>query len=438
MITMYELIAKKKHGAELSAEEINWFVAGYVSGSIPDYQASAWLMAVCFSSLSDRETTDLTMAMARSGDMIKPKLNKFCADKHSTGGVGDKTTLITAPIAASCGIYVPKMSGRGLGHTGGTIDKLESIPGFNTALSYVEFLSCVKKAGFAVAGQTGSLVPADKKLYALRNATATVDSIPLICSSIMSKKLATGADGIVLDVKVGDGAFMKTEEDAEKLARAMVNVGTLAGRKCSAVLTDMDQPLGKAVGNSLEVIEAIEALKGNAPSDLHEVSVTLAAEMLRLAGKGSFEECLDMAEDALSSGKALEALRTMIAAQGGDPNVIDDYSLFGKASNSLEVFADEDGFVESISCEETGMISLKLGAGRKSKEASIDPTAGIIFDKKVGDPVHKGERLGTLYTSTECEISALGEEFRSLFRIEPSLSENNKKIIKKIIKGIDI
>lgn len=438
MITMYELIAKKKHGAELSAEEINWFVAGYVSGSIPDYQASAWLMAVCFSSLSDRETTDLTMAMARSGDMQKPNLDKFCADKHSTGGVGDKTTLITAPIAASCGIYVPKMSGRGLGHTGGTIDKLESIPGFNTSLSYDEFMECVKKAGFAVAGQTGSLVPADKKLYALRNATATVDSIPLICSSIMSKKLATGADGIVLDVKVGDGAFMKTEEDAEKLARSMVNVGTLAGRKCSAVLTDMDQPLGKAVGNSLEVIEAIEALKGNAPNDLHEVSITLAAEMLRLAGKGSFEDCLDMAEDALSSGRALEALRVMIAAQGGDPNVIEDYSLFGKASNSLEVFSEEDGFVESISCEETGMISLKLGAGRKSKEASIDPTAGIIFDKKVGDPVQKGERLGTLYTSTECEFTALGEEFRSLFCVKPSLSEKNKKIIKKIIKGIDI
>ena len=304
------------------------------------------------------------------------------------------------------------MSGRGLGHTGGTIDKLESIPGFNTSLSYVEFISCVKKAGFAVAGQTGSLVPADKKLYALRNATATVDSIPLICSSIMSKKLATGADGIVLDVKVGDGAFMKTEEDAEKLARAMVNVGTLAGRKCSAVLTDMDQPLGKAVGNSLEVIEAIEALKGNAPSDLHEVSVTLAAEMLRLAGKGSFDECLDMAEDALSSGRALETLRAMISAQGGDPNVIDDYSLFGQAAHSLEVFSEEDGFIESISCEETGMISLKLGAGRKSKESSIDPTAGIIFDKKVGDPVHKGERLGTLFTSTECELSALGEEFR--------------------------
>ena len=438
MITMYELITKKKHGAELSAEEINWFVAGYVSGSIPDYQVSALLMAVCFSSLSDNETTALTMEMARSGDMLKPDLDKFCADKHSTGGVGDKTTLITAPIVASCGIYVPKMSGRGLGHTGGTIDKLESIPGFNTSLSYNDFIECVKKAGFAVAGQTGSLVPADKKLYALRNATATVDSIPLICSSIMSKKLATGADGIVLDVKVGDGAFMKTEEDAEKLARAMVNVGTLAGRKCSAVLTDMDQPLGNAVGNSLEVIEAIETLKGNAPADLKEVSLTLAAEMLRLAGKGSFDECLALAEDALVSGKALETLRRMIAAQGGDPNVTEDYSLFGKAEHSLEILSEEEGYVDSISCEETGMISLKLGAGRKSKEDSIDPTAGIIFDKKVGDFVKKGECLGTLFTSSECEIDQLGEEFRSLFRIKPSLPNKNKKIIKKIIKSIDI
>lgn len=437
MITMYELIAKKKHGAELTAEEINWFVAGYVSGSIPDYQASAWLMAVCFSSLSDKETTELTMAMARSGDMLAPKLDKFCADKHSTGGVGDKTTLITAPIAASCGIYVPKMSGRGLGHTGGTIDKLEAIPGFNTSLSYEKFIECVKNTGFAVAGQTGSLVPADKKLYALRNATATVDSIPLICSSIMSKKLATGADGIVLDVKVGDGAFMKTEEDAEKLAKAMVQVGSLAGRKCSAVLTDMEQPLGMAVGNSLEVIEAINVLKGENIPDIREVSLTLAAEMLRLAGKGIFEECFELAENSLTSGKALETLKKMISAQGGNPNVIEDYSLFGEAKSALPVYAENDGFVHSISCEETGMISLKLGAGRKSKENSIDPTAGILFNKKVGDKVNKGELLGTLYTSSECDIASLGEEFRSLFRINTSLPENNKKIIKKFIKPLD-
>lgn len=437
MITMYELIAKKKHGAELTAEEINWFVAGYVSGSIPDYQASAWLMAVCFSSLSDKETTALTMAMAHSGDMLSPKLDKFSADKHSTGGVGDKTTLITAPIAASCGIYVPKMSGRGLGHTGGTIDKLEAIPGFNTSLSYEKFIECVKNTGFAVAGQTGSLVPADKKLYALRNATATVDSIPLICSSIMSKKLATGAAGIVLDVKVGDGAFMKTEADAEKLAKAMVQVGSLAGKKCSAVLTDMEQPLGMAVGNSLEVMEAINVLKGENIPDIREVSLTLAAEMLRLAGKGSFEQCFELAENALTSGKALEALRKMISSQGGDPNVTEDHSLFGEAKATLPVYAPNNGFVHSISCEQTGMVSLKLGAGRKSKEASIDPTAGILFNKKVGDKVNKGELLGTLYTSTDCDIVSLGKEFQSLFRINTSLPDNNKKIIKKFIKPLD-
>ena len=260
-MTLYEIITKKKHNAELSTEEIEWVVAGFCRGDIPDYQMSALLMAVCFNSLSDRETADLTMAMARSGDMLRPETGGFNADKHSTGGVGDKITLIAAPIAAACGVFVPKMSGRGLGHTGGTIDKLESIPGFCTELPYDRFIGTVKSAGFAVAGQTGTLVPADKKIYALRNATATVDSIPLICSSIMSKKLATGADGIVLDVKVGDGAFMKTEADAEKLAAAMVRVGQLAGRKCSAVLTDMSKPLGRAVGNSLEVIEAIETLK---------------------------------------------------------------------------------------------------------------------------------------------------------------------------------
>ncbi|MCD7730728.1 MAG: thymidine phosphorylase [Oscillospiraceae bacterium] len=438
MITMYELIEKKKHGAELTEEEINWFVAGYVSGSIPDYQASAWLMAVCFSSLSDRETADLTMAMARSGEMQTPNIDGFCADKHSTGGVGDKTTLIAAPIAAACGIYVPKMSGRGLGHTGGTIDKLESIPGFNTALPYEKFISIVKKAGFAVAGQTGSLVPADKKLYALRNATATVDSIPLICSSIMSKKLATGAKGIVLDVKTGDGAFMKTLADSERLANAMVRVGQLAGKKCTAVITDMNKPLGRTVGNSLEVIEAIEALKGNAPADLAEVSLTLAAQMLSLAEKGSDEECMAMAEDAVFSGKALERLREMIALQGGNPNVIDDYSLFGSAERSKEIFAPSDGVISEISCERVGIVSLKLGAGRTTKDAEIDPSAGIVFDKTVGDKVKKGERIAVLYTSSRSNLEELAEEFASVVKIESGISEKRNfsgKNVIKIIKG---
>lgn len=434
-MTIYEIITKKKHNAELSTEEINWVVAGYTCGEIPDYQMSALLMAVCFNSLSDRETADLTMAMARSGDMLSPETGGFNADKHSTGGVGDKTTLIAAPIAAACGVFVPKMSGRGLGHTGGTIDKLESIPGFCTELPYEKFIGTVKKAGFAVAGQTGTLVPADKKIYALRNATATVDSIPLICSSIMSKKLATGADGIVLDVKVGDGAFMKTVPDAEKLASAMVRVGQLAGRKCTAVLTDMSKPLGKAVGNSLEVIEAIETLKGNAPADLTEISLNLAAEMLVTAGKGNSEQCLVMAEKALSSGAALDRFRHMIELQSGDPRVTEDYSLFGKARYRCEIAAEKSGFINGIACEKTGLTALRLGAGRQTKEADIDPTAGIVFDRTAGDFVSKGERLAVLYTSTECDIDGIASEFGGVFNIEDEKETDGQKNIIKIIKG---
>lgn len=434
-MTIYEIITKKKHNVELSTEEINWVVAGYVSGSIPDYQMSALLMAICFCSLSDRETTDLTMAMARSGDMIKPETGGFNVDKHSTGGVGDKTTLIVAPIVAACGVCVPKMSGRGLGHTGGTIDKLESIPGFKTEIPFEMFVDNVKKAGLAVAGQTGLLVPADKKIYALRNATATVDSIPLICSSIMSKKLATGADGIVLDVKVGDGAFMKTYEEAEKLAEAMVRVGKLAGRKCVAVITDMEKPLGRAVGNSLEVIEAIEALKGKATSDLMEVSLVLAAEMLYTAGKGSANECRKMAEEAVSSGRALGKLREMIELQGGNPDVIDDYTIFAQPKLSKEIFASEDGFITGISCEQTGMISLRLGAGRETKESDIDFTAGIVFDKTVGDKVANGERLATLYTSINCDIEAISADFVKVFSYGTTENPCPEKIVKKVLKG---
>lgn len=436
-MTLYEIITKKKHNAELSAEEINWVVAGFCRGDIPDYQMSALLMAVCFNSLSDRETADLTMAMARSGDMLRPETGGFNADKHSTGGVGDKITLIAAPIAAACGVFVPKMSGRGLGHTGGTIDKLEAVPGLSTALPYEKFIGTVKKAGFAVASQTGTLVPADKKIYALRNATATVDSIPLICSSIMSKKIATGADGIVLDVKVGDGAFMKTEGDAEKLAAAMVRVGQLAGRKCSAVLTDMSKPLGMAVGNSLEVIEAIETLKGNVPenSALREISLTLAAEMLVTAGKGNSEQCFAIAEKALTSGAALERLRMMIELQGGDPRVIEDYGLFGKARYSREVFVERSGYLNGIACEETGLTALKLGAGRQTKESDIDPTAGIVFDRSVGDFVSEGERLAVLYSSAECGIDGIAADFGKVFRIEDSRKNDPKKNIIKIIKG---
>ena len=434
-MTIYEIITKKKHNVELSTAEINWVVEGYTLGKIPDYQMSALLMAVCFNSLSDRETVDLTMAMARSGDMLKPDTGGFNVDKHSTGGVGDKTTLIVAPIVASCGVFVPKMSGRGLGHTGGTIDKLEAIPGFNTALPYEKFLEIVRTAGLAVAGQTGSLVPADKKIYALRNATATVDSIPLICSSIMSKKLATGADGIILDVKVGSGAFMKNEADAEKLAEQMVRVGKLAGRKVTAVLTDMDKPLGRTVGNSLEVMEAIDALKGNAPADLMEVSLTLAAEMIFTAGKGDETACRKMAEEAVASGSALKKLRQMIELQGGDPDVTEDHGLFEKSKRQKEIFAAEEGYICGISCEETGMASLKLGAGRETKEADIDPTAGIVFHKTVGEFVRKGERIAVLHTSTDCNIDEIAEEFSKVFRYGSEKEVPPKKNIIKIIKG---
>lgn len=434
-MTTYEIIAKKKQGGELSQEEIQQVVDGYVNGDIPDYQMSALLMAICLRSMSDRETADLTMSMAHSGEMMKPDTGGFNVDKHSTGGVGDKTTLIAAPIAASCGVYVPKMSGRGLGHTGGTIDKLESIPGFRTELSYERFTDILRKNGLAVAGQSGSLVPADKKIYALRNATATVDSIPLICSSIMSKKIATGADGIVLDVKVGDGAFMKTAEDAEKLAELMVRAGRLAGRKCSALLTDMSKPLGRSVGNSLEVIEAIEALKGNAPKDLWEVSLALASEMISIAGRGTAEECRVMAEKAVASGKALERLSKMIELQGGDPRVIDDYGLFASPKKKKEIFADRDGFITGISCEKTGLISLSLGAGRSKKEDDVDPSAGIVFDRTVGDEVCKGDRLAVLYTSSECDLEGIAADFAGVFRFGDKTECPEEKNIIKIIKG---
>lgn len=435
-MTMYDIITKKKHNEELSTDEIEWFISGYVNGQIPDYQASAWLMSVCFNSLSDRETVDLTMAMARSGDTFTLGLDKPCIDKHSTGGVGDKTTLIVAPIVASCGIYVPKMSGRGLGHTGGTIDKLESIPGFVTSLDYETFIGNIKKAGLAVAGQTGTLVPADKKLYALRNATATVDSIPLICSSIMSKKLATGADGIVLDVKVGDGAFMKNTEDAEKLADAMVRTAKLAGRKCSAILTDMSKPLGRNIGNSFEVIEAIEVLKGNGPEDLHEICIALATEMLYLGGKGTPEECTKLAEDAISSGKALNKLAEMIILQGGNSDVINDYSLFKQADKTIEVYAHESGKIERIFCEKVGLISLALGAGRKTKDSDIDFSAGIRLNKTVGEYINKGDVLAYLYTSTECNLDEIKQSFVSAVHISDDSLKIQSKLNKNVIKII--
>lgn len=413
----YDIIVKKKRGERLSEEEIQWIVTSYIDGTIPDYQMSALLMAICFNSMDDRETAALTLSMMNSGDKYSPSadLNGFCVDKHSTGGVGDKTTLIVAPICAACGVYVPKMSGRGLGHTGGTIDKLEAIPGFRTDITRERFIQTVKESGFSISAQTGNLVPADKKIYALRNATATVDSIPLISSSIMSKKLATGADAIVLDVKCGDGAFMKDLESARKLADSMISAAKLLGRKCSAVITDMQKPLGYAVGNSVEVAEAIDALKGHWRDDLRDVCLTLACEMLKLAGKGSADECMAMAEKAVTDGSATAALRKMITMQGGDPAVLDDISLLGVPKEKREVFSSSEGYITGISCEATGILSMHLGAGRLTKESIIDRTAGILFNKGVGDHVRKGELLGTLFTSTTCDMDKAAAEMEALF-----------------------
>ena len=411
-MNMYDLISKKKHNIALDDEEINWIVGEFTNGNIPDYQMSAFLMAVCFNSMNENETAALTMAMAKSGDMLDlSELGGITVDKHSTGGVGDKTTLIVAPIVASCGVYVPKMSGRGLGHTGGTIDKLESIPGFKTDLSFDEFLEVVKEVNFAVVGQTGHLTPADKKIYALRDITATVDSIPLISSSIMSKKLATGADCIVLDVKVGSGAFMKTVGEARKLARSMEETAKLAGKKCRAIITNMDKPLGTSIGNSVEVIEAIEALKGNVTGDLYKICIELAGNMLVLAGKGTINECREMAVNSIKTGKALSTLKRMIELQGGNSNVIDDYSLFPQPTEKYEVFSTEEGYVSSINCEECGLVALQLGAGRIIKDQKVDYSAGIVLNKVLGDYVQKGELVATLFSSSKCDFVTIKDRF---------------------------
>lgn len=411
---MVDIIAKKRDGGKLSKEEIDYFVKGVVDGTVPDYQASALLMAICLKGMDDGETLDLTLAMADSGDRVDLSgIPSIKVDKHSTGGVGDKTTLILGPVVASLGVPVAKMSGRGLGHTGGTIDKLESIPGFCTELSQDEFISTVKDIGLAVAGQTGNLAPADKKLYALRDVTATVESIPLISASIMSKKLAAGADAIVLDVKVGSGAFMKTLEDARALARTMVRIGNGAGRKTVAVITDMDRPLGRAVGNALEVREAIDVLSGKGPRDITEICVTLAGKMLELAGRGDFDRCILMAEEAIKGGRALEKLRQMIKAQKGLDKVIDDTNLLPRAKFIMEYRAASGGYLDSIISDKLGTASMLLGAGRATKDSRIDPAAGIVLVKKPGDRVEAGDPLMILHANAaelfEDSMSVLDE-----------------------------
>ena len=399
---MYDVIEKKRDGGELTDEEIDFFISGYVSGEIPDYQASALAMAIFYEGMTPRETAKLTMAMAESGDMMDlSAIPGIKVDKHSTGGVGDKTTLVVAPIVASLGVKVAKMSGRGLGHTGGTLDKLESIPGLSVEISEPDFFKQVSEIGVAVAGQTGNLVPADKKLYALRDVTATVDSVPLIASSIMSKKIASGSNCILLDVKCGSGAFMKTVDSAVELAQAMVSIGEHVGRTTAALITGMDRPLGKNIGNALEVSEAVATLRGEGPEDLTAVCVELAANMLNLAGKGSVEECRDLARGQIANGEGLAKLADMVAAQGGDAAVIRDTSKFDVAPFRREVLAEESGYMSAMNAERVGIASVALGAGREKKGDSIDMAAGIILERKTGDYVEKGEVLATLLTSDE-------------------------------------
>lgn len=397
---MYDIIDRKKNGEELTKSEIEYFVGGFTRGEIPDYQASALLMAIWFCGMNDRELADLTLSMAHSGDMINlDAVDGFTVDKHSTGGVGDKTTLIVAPAVAACGGKVAKMSGRGLGFTGGTIDKLESIPGFNTSVGEKKFIDNVNKIGLCIAGQTGEIAPADKKIYALRDVTATVDSIPLIASSIMSKKLAAGSKGIVLDVKCGSGAFMKTYEDAKLLAEKMTAIGQRAGRKTVALITNMDIPLGRAVGNALEVKEAVKILKNEQKDELYEVSVALAAHMLSLVNSKDIYECEKMVRLAIENGSALEKLKEAVDAQGGDISYIDDTSKFIDASVCIEYKAEKSGYINKIDAQKIGRASVLLGAGREKKDDVIDFGAGIYLCKKTGDEVREGDTVARLYTN---------------------------------------
>lgn len=421
---MYDLIEKKKCGYALTSEEIKWMIGEYVESKIPDYQMSAFLMAVYFNGMTDEELSVLTLSMAHSGDMVDlSAIQGIKADKHSTGGVGDKTTLIVAPIVAACGVKIAKMSGRGLGHTGGTIDKLESIPGFRVAIPTEEFLDIVNNVGISVIGQSGNLAPADKKLYALRDVTATVDSIPLIAASIMSKKLAAGSDCILLDVKTGSGAFMKSLEDSIKLAEKMVAIGTNAGKKIAALITNMDIPLGNAIGNSLEVIEAVDVLNGCGPEDLAEVSFELAANILYLADKGSLEECRAMVTKVVQDRTALAKLRDMVKAQGGDVSVIEDTTNFKKAEFYFDVISPVSGVITHINTEEIGIASVALGAGRETKESDIDYQAGIILRKKTGDSVQVGDVLGTLYSSSFDCIQDSQKMFLEAYTIEKNVKE---------------
>ena len=432
---MVDLIGKKRNGGNLSHDEISQMIQDYVAGIIPDYQMSAFLMAVYFKGMSEDETLAMTNAVAHSGDMVDLSgIEGIKVDKHSTGGVGDKTTLIIGPMVAACGVKVAKMSGRGLGHTGGTVDKMEAIPGMQTGLSQEEFFKVVNQTGLSVIGQSGNLAPADKKLYALRDVTATIDSIPLIAISIMGKKLAAGSDCILLDVKTGSGAFMKTVDDAIKLAKEMVAIGENAGKRTVALITNMDIPLGNNIGNSLEIVEVVKTLLGKGPEDLTHESINLAGNMLFLAGKGSLEECKKMAEETLHNGSAFERLVAMVEAQGGDATVIRDTTKFQQAPFSQEVLATESGYIVSMDTEKCGIASALLGAGRETKESEIDYSAGIILHKKTGDYVEKGQSLATFYTSRVELFEAAMKTYSEAIDLKPQAPEPELLIYARVTR----
>ena len=430
---MYDIIKKKRDGLALTEQEIQFFIDGYVKGEIPDYQAAAFLMAVYYKGMNLDETRALTFAVRDSGVTLDfSNIDGIRVDKHSTGGVGDKTSLVVTPIVAALGVKVAKMSGRGLGHTGGTIDKLEAIPGFQTDLSEEEFISIVNDLGVCIVGQSHELAPADKKLYALRDVTATVDCLPLIVSSIMGKKLAADDDCIVLDVKTGSGAFCKTVEESARLASVMVDIGKSAGKKMLALITDMDRPLGANIGNSLEVIEAINTLRGNGPADFTEVCMILATNMIYLAGKGTMEECEAMVKGAIADGSALDTLAKMVKAQHGDDRVIYDTELFPKAQFSREVKADKSGYIVRVDTEGYGIASLLLGAGRNTKEESIDYSAGITLVKKTGDRVEKGDVIAIMYTNDENRFQSAIDRFMKSTEIGDNKPEERPLVFERV------
>ena len=435
MMRPYDIILKKRNGEELTKDEIYYMVHGFTKGEIPDYQMSAFLMAVYFRGMSERETADLTLAMVESGARVDlSSISGIKVDKHSTGGVGDKTTLVLAPLVASCGVKIAKLSGRGLGHTGGTLDKLESISGFNVKLSMEQFIKNVKTIGIAVAGQTGELVPADGKMYALRDVTATVDSIPLIASSIMSKKIAGGADAIVLDVKTGSGAFMKSLDESIKLAEAMVNIGKMLGRRTVAVISEMDEPLGYAVGNSLEVMEAIETLSGKGPVDLKELCITLGSYMLILAGRvDTKEEAINLLEESIQSGKALSKFKEMVKLQGGDVEVIEKPEKLPIARFLYEFRSEEEGYINKINALSIGNAAMVLGAGRIRKDSPIDLSVGIVLKKKVGERVNKNDVMADVFYN---DLGKL-EEALKIMRDAYKITDNavlGKKLIKHVVE----